>query len=321
MNQEFRLMPEQASSMAGEVDALYSFLLVVSGVITILIAGLILYYAVRYRRDSLATRTIGTTHFLAMEVSWIVIPLVLTMGMFAWGARLFLVQTRVPAGAMQIDCVAKQWMWKFQHPQGKAEINDLHVPLGQDVKVHLISEDVIHSLYIPAFRIKHDVLPNRYTSLWFRPTKAGQYHLFCAEYCGAKHSEMGGVVHVLEPRDYEAWLSGSESNLTPAEAGEELFTRLRCDTCHASAGQPGRGPPLEGVFRSKVRLASGETVTADENYLRESILRPAAKVVAGYQPIMPTYEGQIGEEKLLQLIAKIKGMSQSQRSSDEESDK
>jgi cytochrome c oxidase subunit II len=319
MNQEFRLMPEQASSIAGEVDALYGFLLIVSGIVTVAIAGLILYFAIKYRHGSLAPRAVGKTHFFAMEVSWIVVPFLLTMVMFAWGARLYFVQTRVPPGALQIDCVAKQWMWKFQHPEGKAEINDLHVPLGQDVKVNLISEDVIHSFYVPAFRVKQDVLPNRYTTIWFRPTKAGQYHLFCAEYCGAKHSEMRGVVHVLEPREYQAWLSGRGTGPSSADAGGELFTQLRCDTCHAASGQPSRGPPLEGLFKSKVRLTSGETVTADETYLRESILRPAAKVVEGYQPIMPTYEGQIGEEGLLQLIAKIKSMTPPERSKEEAS--
>lgn len=309
MNREFHLMPEQASSLAADVDTLYRFLLAVSGVLTIAIAGTIVFYAVKYRRGSPASREVRSTHFLLLEAAWIVIPLFLTMGMFAWGAMLYFKQTRPPPGALQIDCVAKQWMWKFQHPEGKAEINDLHLPLGRDVRVNLISEDVIHSLFIPAFRIKQDVLPNRYTTVWFHPVQVGQYHLFCAEYCGAKHSAMRGVVHVVEPREYQAWLSNLSAEGTSSESSDGLFGHYRCNTCHMRGGQPGRGPPLENLFGSEVLLASGQKVTADENYLRESILRPAAKVVAGYQPIMPAYEGQISEEGVLQLLAQIKAMS------------
>jgi cytochrome c oxidase subunit 2 len=211
---------------------------------------------------------------------------------------------------MEVDCVGRQWMWKFQHPEGNAEINDLHVPLNQPVKVRLISEDVIHSMYVPAFRIKHDVLPGRYTYLWFTATKPGKYHLFCAEYCGAKHSEMRGYVHVMEPADYQAWLSGAASGVSASEAGKLLFEQLRCNNCHQGGGTTSRGPPLENLFGSSVKLKDGGTVLADENYLRESILRPNAKVVAGYQSIMPSFEGQISEEGILHLLAYVKSLSQ-----------
>jgi cytochrome c oxidase subunit 2 len=308
MNTEFSFMPEQASSFAADVDAVYGFLLLVSGVFTVLIAFLIMFFAIKYRRGSPADRTRGEGHFFLMELSWIVIPLLLTMVMFYWGAVVFFEQARPPAGAMEINCVGKQWMWKFQHPEGNSEINDLHVPLNQPVKINLISEDVIHSLYVPAFRVKHDVLPGRYTALWFKPTKVGRYHLFCAEYCGAKHSEMRGYVHVMEPAKYQEWLAGRSSTENTADAGAKLFEQLRCNTCHLGGGQQGRGPALEGLFGSTVRLQGGGTVIADENYIRESIVRPAAKVVVGYQPIMPTFEGQIGEEGLLQLIAEIKSL-------------
>ena len=308
MSGDFQLMPEQASSVAAEVDAVYLFEIAVSAFFTILIALLIIYFAIKYRRGSPADRTQGKSHFYAMELTWIVVPFVLTMVMFFWGARVYFHQVRAPAGAMEITCVARQWMWKFQHPAGQSEINDLHVPLGQAVKINMISEDVIHSLYVPAFRIKQDVLPGRYTSLWFRPTKVGQYHLFCAEYCGAKHSEMRGTVHVMEPSQYQAWLAGGGAVQSPAMAGRRLFEQLRCDTCHLGGGATGRGPSLVGLFGKTVTLQTGQTVVADETYLRESILRPAAKVVAGYQPIMPAYEGQIGEEGLLQLIAEIKSL-------------
>lgn len=313
MDQEFRLMPEQASSLAGEVDQLYAFLLIVSGVITLAIAGLIIYFAIKYRRGSTVDRSTTKGHFVLMETSWIVIPFILTMVMFVWGARLYFQQTRAPSDAIEVACVARQWMWKFQHRQGKSETNELHVPLGQAVKVRLISEDVIHSFYVPAFRIKQDVLPGRYTQAWFRPTRPGIYHLFCAEYCGAKHSEMIGKVHVLEPQTYQAWLSGASQGLTTAEAGRELFVQLRCNSCHQGGGTASRGPPLENLFGQQVKLADGQTVIADEAYLRESILLPNAKIVAGYQPMMPSYESQLGEEGVLQLIAEIRSLSKADR--------
>lgn len=300
-------MPEQASSFAAEVDALYAFLLLVSSFFTVLIAGLILYFSIKYRRGSRADRTVKEGHFFLMEASWIVIPLALTLLMFYWGAKLFFSQARPPAGAMEINCVARQWMWKFQHPEGNSEINDLHLPLGRPVRINMISEDVIHSLYVPAFRVKHDVLPGRYTTVWFKPTKVGEYHLFCAEYCGAKHSEMRGRVFVLEPSQYQAWLAGKLADVAPQEPGK-LLDHFRCTSCHRGGGDTSRGPPLEGLFGSAVPLAGGGSTLADENYIRESILRPAAKMVAGYQPIMPSYEGQVDEEGLLQLIAEIKGL-------------
>jgi cytochrome c oxidase subunit 2 len=307
MDTRFRLIPEQASSFASEVDALYGYLIFISAFFTFLIAGAILILAIRYRRGSPADRSRHGGHFLLMEASWIGIPFILTMTMFAWGAKLYYRQVRPPAGALEINCVAKQWMWKFQHPEGNAEINDLHVPLGRAVKVRLISEDVIHSLYIPAFRVKQDVLPGRYTSLWFEPTRIGEYHLFCAEYCGAKHSEMRGRVIVLSPGDYEAWLAGKAAE-QPAAAGR-LLEDLRCVNCHAGGGAAARCPPLENLFGRTVQLADGTSLVVDETYLRESILNPAAKVVAGYQPLMPSYAGQLGEEEILRLIAEIKALA------------
>ena len=311
MNAEFQWMPEQASSVAADVDAVYLFLVAVSGVLTLIIAFLIVYFAIKYRRGSPADRRLGPSHFYVMELSWIALPLVVSTILFFWGANIFLHQMRPPSGAMEIQCVARQWMWKFQHPEGAAEINDLHVPIGQPIKVKLISEDVIHSLYIPAFRVKQDVLPGRYTSVWFEPTRAGRYHLFCAEYCGAKHSEMRGTVHVLEPNQYQEWLAGKSTGPAQAEGGASLFEQFRCNTCHLGGGMCGRGPSLAGIYGKSVTLEGGRTVVADDNYLRESMLRPAAKIVAGYQPLMPSYEGQIGEEAILQLIAEIKSMSAS----------
>ena len=314
MNTDLPLFPEQASSLAAEVDAVYFYLMAVSGFFTLLIASLIIFFAIRYRRGSPADRTMGHGHFFAIEATWIIIPFILAMIMFFWGAKVYFRLVRPPAGALEITTVGRQWMWKFQHPSGNREINDLHVPLGMPVRLQMISEDVIHSVYVPAFRVKQDVLPGRYTTLWFEPTRLGEYHLFCAEYCGTKHSEMKGKVIVMEPSAYQDWLAGGTSGDTPVEAGRKLFEQLRCDQCHKSTGEPGRGPPLENVFGSTVALRNGQTVVADENYLRQSILDPQAKLVAGYQPIMPTFQGQIGEEGLLHLIAYIKSLTKEKES-------
>jgi cytochrome c oxidase subunit 2 len=307
MNSEFRWMPDQASSLADDVDRLYAFLWGVSAVMTLLIAYLILHFAIKYRQGSAADRRETGTHFFWIEASWIIGPFVVAMIMFFWGARLYFVQMRPPAGAMEITGIGRQWMWKFQHPSGRSEINDLHVPIGQPICVRLISEDVIHSLFIPAFRTKSDVLPGRYTTVWFEPTKLGTYHLFCAEYCGAKHSEMGGLVYVMEQSAYQQWLATGEAPAA-GEAAQSLLEQFRCDSCHRGGGPDSRGPALQGLFGRVVRLRDGTTTVADENYIRESIVRPQAKVVAGFQPIMPSFEGQLSEESIHQLIGEIKSL-------------
>ena len=242
-----------------------------------------------------------------LEIVWTVIPFGLAMVMFVWGTRLFFTLSRPPADAMQIYAVGKQWMWKFQHPEGVREINELHVPAGRDVRLIATSEDVIHDWFVPAFRIKSDVLPGRYVNIWFRATKPGQYHLFCAEYCGTKHSGMIGQVVVMEPHDYQNWLSGGETGRTLASAGERLFLDLACNTCHRPDAQ-NRGPRLNGLIGRTVRLQSGQSIVADEAYIRESILNPSAKITAGYQPIMPTFQGLVTEEQLLQLIEYVKSL-------------
>jgi len=315
MDTDFRLFPDQASTVAGQIDALYFFLIALSTFFTILIAGLIVYFAIKYRRGSSADRQQGDRSTLAMELSWIFIPMVISMVIFIWGTNLYFETARPPANAMEVKVVGKQWMWKFKHPQGNREINMLHVPVGQPVKLHMISEDVIHSMFIPAFRVKADVLPgnlmrNSYTQLWFEATKAGEYHLFCAEYCGTNHSGMVGSVIVMEPADYEQWLSGGTRGDPPEVAGRKLFEQLRCDSCHLGGGESSRGPALEGVFGSNVPLASGESVLADRDYLRRSIINPAADVVAGYQNTsMPSFQGQISEEGLIDLVAYIESLS------------
>jgi cytochrome c oxidase subunit 2 len=230
------------------------------------------------------------------------------MVMFTWGASIYFNESRPPDNALDIYVVGKQWMWKLEHLGGQREINELHIPVGRAVRLTMTSEDAIHSFFVPAFRTKQDAVPGRYTTTWFTPTKAGKYHLFCAEYCGTNHSRMGGWVYVMAPRDYEAWLSGGTSGGSLAENGQKLFDELACGNCHKPDGS-GRCPSLTGLFGKTVQLAGGGTVQADEGYIRESILQPQAKIVAGYGPIMPTFQGLVTEEGVTQLIEYIKSLA------------
>jgi cytochrome c oxidase subunit II len=304
----FPLFPVEASTMAGKVDALYFFLVAVSAFFVILIAALVIFFGVRYRRRERGQVGETVVPSLALELAWTIIPLGLGLVMFGWGANLYFNEARPPAETLDIYVVGKQWMWKFQHLDGRREINELHVPVGRAVRLTGTSEDVIHSFFVPAFRMKADVIPGRYTTLWFNATRTGSYHLFCAEYCGTKHSGMTGTIVVMEPADYEAWLSGgaaAEGSL--AAQGQKTFQDMACISCHRADGQ-GRGPVLDGVFGSRVSLNDGRIVVADEAYLRESILSPSAKVVAGYQPLMPTFQGLVSEEQMLTLIEYIKSL-------------
>ena len=309
----FPFFPQQASEQAGQVDGIYFFMVAVTAFFSILIAALVVAFAVKYRRrhrDEVGYAIHGS---LALELLWTVIPFIIVMVMFVWGAKVFFDLYRPPAGAMEVYVVGKQWMWKVQHMDGQREINELHVPVGRPVRLIMGSEDVLHSYYIPAFRVKADVIPGRYNELWFTATQAGTYHLFCAEYCGTKHSGMVGSVIAMEPQDFQAWLAGGGASESPVAAGEKLFTDLACNTCHTEGAQGvalGRGPLLDTLYGSMVQLQSGQTVTADDAYIRESIVNPQAKIVAGFQPIMPTFQGLVTEEQLLQLIAYIRSLNQ-----------
>jgi cytochrome c oxidase subunit 2 len=305
----FPLFPQQASAQAGQVDGIYFFLVAVSAFFSILIATLVVVFAVKYRRRHRNEVGYAIHGSLALELMWTIIPFGIAMVMFGWGAKLFFDLYRPPAGAMEIYVVGKQWMWKVQHMDGQREINELHVPVGRPVKLIMGSEDVLHSYYIPAFRVKADVIPGRYNVLWFTATKPGTYHLFCAEYCGTKHSGMVGSVIAMEPQDFQAWLSGGGASESPVAAGQKLFQDLACITCH-TGDATARGPQLANLYNSSVRLQDGSTVTADDSYIRESIVNPQAKVVAGFQPIMPTFQGLVTEEQLLQLIAYVRSLSQ-----------
>jgi cytochrome c oxidase subunit II len=307
MFDNFPLWPERASSTAGNVDALFIFLLIVSGMMTLLIFTAIVYFAARYRhrKGVLAEQIEGST---PLEITWSIIPLGVFMVIFAWGAVVYFNGRTPPRDSTEVYVVAKQWMWKLEHAEGQREINELHVPLGRDVKLIMTSQDVIHSFFVPAFRIKQDVLPGRYTVAWFKAIKPGTYHLFCAEYCGTQHSGMIGSIVVMEPAQYEAWMSGGSTGPLSA-TGEKIFAELGCVTCHRSDTQ-GRGPNLQGVFGKPVLLEDGRTVTADENYIRESILDPGAKVVNGFKPVMPTFQGLVSEEQLNALVAYVKSLAQ-----------
>jgi cytochrome c oxidase subunit 2 len=296
--------PDGASTTAGSVDALYFFLVAVSVFFGLLIAALLVAFAIKYRRRSDDERPALIHGSLPLELTWTLIPAGIVLIIFLWSAEVFFTLHRVPKDAMQVHVVGKRWMWKLQHVTGQREINELHVPVGVPVKLTLTSEDVIHSFFVPAFRVKKDAVPGRYNTIWFEATKPGRYHLFCAEYCGTKHSGMIGWIHVMERAQFQAWLAGSAGATSLASAGEKLFNDLACVTCHR--GDSGaRGPALDGLFGKPVQLTNGNVAVADEGYLRESIVQPSAKIVQGYQPIMPTFQGLVTEEQIVQLVAYI----------------
>jgi len=302
------LFPDSASTMAGRVDTMYFFLLAVAGFFGLLIAGLIVYFAIKYRRR--AADEVGATQAggMVLEIGWTVIPFLITMVIFVWGASVFFAMSRPPDETLNVYVVGKQWMWKVQHADGQREINELHVPVGRAVKLIMTSEDVIHDFFVPAFRVKADVIPGRYSTIWFEATKPGRYHLFCAEYCGTRHSGMIGEIVVMEPNDYQTWLSGGAPEGSLASTGEKLFADLACNTCHRPDSR-GRGPVLQGLFGKSVQLQDGSVVTVDESYVRESILAPSIKITAGYQPVMPAFQGMLSEEQLLALVEYIKSLA------------
>ena len=303
----FPLFPEQASTMAPRVDQLYFFLLGVSVFFATLILILIIAFAVKYRRRSDDEQPRPISGNLGLEILWTLVPLSLTLVMFVWGARLFFITFYPPTDALEINVVAKQWMWKVQHAEGRSEIDELHIPTGRPIKLIMTSQDVIHDFFVPAFRVKNDVLPGRYTTLWFEATKPGAYRLFCSQYCGTQHSGMIGHIIALEPAEFQSWLSGGATVVSMATAGENLFQKLGCISCHA-ANDSGRGPSLVGLLGKAVHLQSGASVTADEDYIRESILEPQEKIVAGYPSIMPTFKGLISEDGIMQIIAYLKSL-------------
>jgi cytochrome c oxidase subunit II len=306
----FSIFPPRASTTAGPVDALYGYLLVIGIGMTVLIFVVVTVFAFKYRRrspDEPAPKPIHGS--IPLEITWSIIPFLFMLVMFAWGTKLYFENYTPPRDTLDLYVTGKQWMWKVQYPDGQREINEMHVPTGRPVKLTLASEDVIHSFFLPAFRLKHDVVPGSYQTFWFQATMPGRYHIFCAEYCGTNHSRMIGWVTVMEPVAYQSWLAGGATGTSMADQGEKLFAQYGCATCHLQ-DQQGRCPSLVSVFGHPVQLEDGRTVLADEAYVRESILNPNAKVVKGYKKdLMPVFQSQISEEGLLQLIVYIKSLS------------
>lgn len=310
-----RLWTEAISDHAAQVDLLMVAFTLLLLALTVPVGVLLVWFLYRYREGSNADRSDPPKRSMKVEVAWASIPFVLALVFFVWAAKLFVEQQSPPDDALQINVVARQWMWKFQHPGGQREIDVLHVPKDTPVVLRMISQDVIHSLFFPALRIKQDVLPDRYTTLWFEATRTGTHHLLCAEYCGSNHSHMTGRIVVMEPEDYAAWLDEREPDQSLVARGEKLFRAYGCSGCHG-AESVARAPDLSGVYGSPVPLSDGGTITADETYLRDSILFPKKAVVAGYRPIMPSFEGQVSEEDLVELVAYVKSLALPDREPD-----
>ena len=305
------LFPAEASGIAPYVDALYFFLVVMTIVGTTLVATLLLVFSVRYRREKnpVATQIEGST---LLEATWTIIPLAIFLVAFVWGALLYFRIYDPPANAMNIYIVGKQWMWKAEHPGGQHEIDALHVPMGKPIQLTMISQDVFHSFSVPDFRIKREVIPGRYSTVWFEATQVGTYHLFCTQYCGTQHAGMIGEVTVMTPGDYKKWLEQSNSGQSLAQNGERLFASMGCNSCHNGTAAA-RGPSLAGVYGSKLTLTDGRQILVDDAYLRDAILNPSEHVTAGFAPIMPTYQGQISEDGLIDLVEFIKNMQSNYR--------
>jgi len=303
------LFPEGASSFSWQVDALYFYLIGISLFFTVIIVAALFAFVIKYREKEKYATPPEIHGSIPLELFWSFVPFVISMTIFLGGAIVYYNQYRIPDDTMEIYVVGKQWMWKIQHGTGQREINELHVPVNRKIRLTMTTEDVLHDFFIPAFRTKADVVPGRYTNMWFEATKTGKYRLFCAEYCGLNHSGMGGWVYVMEQDEFDNWLAGNLADQTPVQAGEDLFkNKLGCASCHAG-GQNQRGAILEGIFNKEVRLVGGQTVVADEEYIRNSILNPAGQIVEGFQPIMPTFKGQVTEEQLVALVAYIKSLS------------
>ena len=306
-------LPPQASSLAPRVDLLFYAVTAVTTVVALAVFVTMMVFAIRYRAGSSVRRAEDVPAAQArarkrVELAWTIVPLLLFIAAFGWAARVYVARSTPPADAVELFVVAKQWMWTLQHPGGQREIDELHVARGQPVRLLMTSQDVIHSFFVPAFRLKQDVLPGRYTEMWFTPTLAGRFPLYCAEYCGTDHAHMRGDIVVMEPADFQRWLDSHASSLDMAARGEALFRRFGCSGCHG-ANATVHAPDLAGLYGKPVPLADGTTVIADDRYIRDSVLLPRKEIAAGYAPIMPTFAGQIDEQDILDLIAYIRSLA------------
>ena len=303
----FPIFPKAASTVAASEDELYFFLLGLSALVMAVVFLPLIYCLFKYRRGKPANRQPLRVSTNRIEITWTIVPTVLALGLFAWGADVYYYEEVPPADALQINVIGKQWMWKIQHQEGNREINALHLPVNRAVKLTLASEDVIHSFFVPAFRVKQDVVPGRFTTEWFQPTRIGVYRFYCSEYCGANHAEMQGLVYVMRPAEYENWLARGRPRNTLAQSGENLFRQLGCSGCHVNSPTI-HAPSLTGLYGKLVPLADGRFLRADDQYLRDCILTPASQVVAGYPPLMPSFQGRLSEGELLELIAYLKSL-------------
>lgn len=306
--------PPAASTIAEGVDQLYFFLTALTLFFTVLIFTIIFYFMIRYRRRSPEERPPDTHTSMFLELTWTIIPSLICAVLFVWASMLYIRNARPPAASTEVFVIGKQWMWHIQHPEGPREIDELHVPVNEPIKVTMTSQDVIHGFYIPAFRVKKDALPGRYTSIWFEATQTGTFHLFCSEYCGANHSQMIGSVYVMTRTDYANWLAAEEKTESMSQQGERLFSQLGCSSCHM-ANDSGRGPSLAGIYGKPEKLQNGETRVVDENLIREAIVFPNSVLLPNYPAIMPTFQGQVNEDQVLQLIAYVKSLGAQERTS------
>lgn len=307
------IMPERASTNGAWVDAVFLVLHATTILFSLIVAVSVIYMVVKYRRGHKVDRSNPPLEHAFLELGWTIIPCIICLGIFGLSTFVYFGNTRVPDGAMEVQVVAKQWMWKLQQPNGRWEMNELHIPVNRPIKLTMISEDVIHDFYVPAFRTKMDVIPGRYTQEWFQPNKVGDYHLFCAEFCGTYHSGMTGWVHVMEPGAYERWLSQGTVKASVAAEGERLFRQYGCSGCHGLNSSV-RAPLLNGIYGKPVAIEDPNTgktrvITADQRYIHDSVLLPEQEIAAGYKPIMPSFRGRLSEADVLKLIDYIKSLS------------
>lgn len=303
----FPFFPTAASTTATQVDHIYFFLLGLSAFVLAIVFLPMIYFLFKYRRQNKASRKPLTISTNKIEITWTLIPTFIALSLFAWGANVYFYEEVPPANTIDVNVIGKQWMWKIEHQEGNREINELHIPVNRAIKLTLASEDVIHSFFIPAFRIKQDVVPGRFTTEWFTPTRTGAYRFYCSEYCGADHSKMRGMVFVMTPTEYQDWLSRTAPRDTLAQSGEKLFRELGCSGCHVNSSVV-HAPPLEGLYGKLVPLSDGTFVRADDKYIHDKILFPSTKVPAGYQPVMPSFQGRVSQAELFELVAYIKSI-------------
>ena len=304
-------LPPQGSTVASDVDALFGFIFWVSLFFFVGVTALTVYFCIKYKRKDGKAETTPYIESMALEITWIVIPTILLMVIFVWGFQDFVRLHIVPANSMEIKVTGQKWFWSYNYEEGATGVGELVVPVGQPVKLLMSSKDVIHSFFVPAFRIKMDVLPNRYTITWFEATMTGEFQIYCTEFCGKGHSEMWGTVKVLPQDEFDKWLeagSGPDSNETMEEYGARMFVKNACNTCHSIDGSKNVGPTFQGLFGRREVMSDGTAITVDENYIRESVLNPMAKQVAGYDPVMPTYQGILKDVDIDGLIAYIKSL-------------